>query len=37
VSYEDRQALLGQRNGSVTTEYSAAEFNLLIAEHRIVL
>ena len=31
VSYEDRQALLGHRNGSVTTEYSAAELDLLIA------
>lgn len=31
VSYENRQALLGHRNGSVTTEYSAAELDLLIA------
>ncbi len=31
ISEEDRQVLLGHKNGSVTTHYSAAELSNLIA------
>ena len=32
VTYEDRQALLGHKSESVTTDYSAAEIETLIAQ-----
>lgn len=32
VAFEDRQALLGHKSGSVTTDYSAAEIEHLIAQ-----
>jgi len=36
VPFEDRQALLGHKSGSVTTEYSAAELDALIAKANLV-